>query len=303
MSLCSQVRDTPPRGSGRSSRPFSGRIVRVLVFACPLVSFLPGAAGQQSSLPIEVIDRPAIATLDRVALRNGANKGPAIQGSQGKGDTCLLPPLDFLADPMVPAARLQIPTKAKKEYGEACIALTNNKTEKAEKNLRKAVQEYPKYSAAWVTLGQVLALQQRADEARTACAGVAIEDPSYVPAYLCLADLAARAHDWDDVLRLSSRALEFDPTTNPVTYEYHAAANLNLNKLADAERSGLRAVGIDVNHHEPRVHFVLAQIYEAEGDTANEVTQLQEYLKFAGSPDDAAAVKQYLSELEKRTGK
>ena len=60
----------------------------------------------------------------------------------------------------------------------------------------------------------------------------------------------------------------------------------------------MRALDIDKNNTEPRIHFVLAQIYAAKGDRANEAAQLREYLKFAGSPDDAAMVKQYLSELE-----
>jgi hypothetical protein len=41
--------------------------------------------------------------------------------------------------------------------------------------------------------------------------------------YLCLADIALRAHDWGEVLKLSSHALEVDPTNNAVAYEYHAA--------------------------------------------------------------------------------
>ena len=80
-------------------------------------------------------------------------------------------------------------------------------------------------------------------------------------------------------------------------------ANLNLHNLADAEKSGLRAVDIDKNHREPRVYFVLAQIYEAKGDPANEATQLRVYLKYASNPDDVAMVKQYLSELEKQASK
>ena len=79
-------------------------------------------------------------------------------------------------------------------------------------------------------------------------------DPTYVPAYLCLADIAARGQSWDEVLKLSGRALELDPSANAVAYEYHAAANLNLHNLAGAEKSGLRAVAIDKDHREPRVH-------------------------------------------------
>jgi len=74
---------------------------------------------------------------------------------------------------------------------------------------------------------------------------------------------------------------------------------LHLHNLGEAEKSGLRAVDIDKEHRDPRVYFVLAQIYEAKGDFAHETEQLREYLKYASSPDDIALVKQFLSRLEK----
>ena len=300
MSLCIAARSAALIQADRDVGLLSVRMIAPLVWGCALAF---SAAAQQSPLPVDVIDRPAMDTLDRIGISNGLNKSPARPSTPQPGDSCLLPPLAFLTDPTVPAARLQIPTKAKKEYGEACAALVEKNTAKAEKHLHKAVQEYPKYSAARVTLGQLFASQQRADEARAACAQVATEDASYVPAYLCLADIAARVHDWNDVLKLSSRALEFDPTTDAVAYEYHAAANLNLHNLAEAEKSALRAVGMDVNHHEPRVYFVLAQIYEAKREPVNEAAQLREYLKYITSPDDIAMMKQQLAELEKQPGK
>jgi predicted Zn-dependent protease len=180
----------------------------------------------------------------------------------------LLPPLNLATAPAVSAQQLQVPATARKEYQQACAALKNKKAADAEKHLRKAVQAYPKYAAAWVTLGQVLAAQQRPDEARAACSQGSLADSRYVPGYL---------------------------------YEYHAAANLNRRNLNDAEKSGLRAVEIDTNHREPRVHFVLAQIYEAKGDKAKEASQLREFLKYATNPDDVVMVKQSLAELEKET--
>src|SRR6202008_4189114 len=105
------------------------------------------------------------------------------------------------------AEQLRIPAQAPREYQGACSALTKKKYPDAEKHLRKAVQEYPKYSAAWVTLGQVLAAQQRTEDARSACSQASTVDPIYVPAYLCLAEIAARSQDWDAELKLSSRAL------------------------------------------------------------------------------------------------
>lgn len=181
--------------------------------------------------------------------------------------------------------------------------LRSHKPADAEKHLRKAVREYPKYSVAWVTLGQMLAADKRSDEGQSACLRASIVAPKYLAAYLCLADIAARIHAWNEVLKLSERALEVDPTQAVLAYEYNAAANLNLRHLAEAEKSGLRAVDIDKENHEPRAHFVLAQIYEAKGDKENEIKQLREYVKHADNPEDVAAVNEFLLQLENRKPK
>jgi predicted Zn-dependent protease len=101
------------------------------------------------------------------------------------------------------------------------------------------------------------------------------------------------------VLESSQRALELDPARDPVAYDYQAAALLNLHRLPDAEKSAMKAIEIDHNHIDPRVHFLLAQIYDAEGELTREESELKEFLKFAG-PSDAAMVNQYLSELKSR---
>ena len=41
---------------------------------------------------------------------------------------------------------------------------------------------------------------------------------------------------------------------------------------------------IDKSNNDPRIHFLLAQIYEGKGDRSNEATQLREYLKYATIP-------------------
>jgi tetratricopeptide (TPR) repeat protein len=264
--------------------------ILVLVFACAVAV-------------AQVVDSREITTADQVGLRNARNGAATPPQTSAKDhDTCLLPPLNQTR-PSVSSVQLQAPAAAGKEYQKACSDLKDKKIADAEKHLRKAVREYPKYAAAWVTLGQVLAAQQRTDEARGACLQGSAVDSSFAPAYLCLADIAARARSWDVVLKLSGRALDLDPAHNAVAYEYHAAANLNLHMLAEAEKSGLRAVEIDDAHREPRVHFILAQIYEAKGDSAKEAVQLQEYLKYADSPGDVALVKQYLLKLEQQAGK
>ena len=249
---------------------------------------------------ISNIPKPAVDTLDRVTLRNEPSNAQSKEKGIARDESCLLPPLTLMSSPTVAVDQLQRTAKARNEYQQGCTALGKKRMADAEKHFRKALHEYPQYAVAWVTLGQVFATQQRTDEARSACFQGSKVETTYVPAYLCLADIAARANAWDEVLTLSGRALELNPSSNAVAYEYHAAANLNLRNLAVAEKSGLRAVEIDRDHREPRVYFVLAQIYEAKADFANEAVQLREYLKYSNSGPDTAMVKHYLLDLEQR---
>jgi len=257
----------------------------------------PGApAGDISQLPREVTR-----TIDGVNQRNGPDDARLPKKKLPADGSCLLPPLSSVTPaPTVAAEQLKIPGKASKEYAEACGAVWSRKFPDAEKHLHVAVREYGKYSLAWVTLGQVLSAEKRLDEAKVACAQATIADPTFAPAYLCLADFAARSHDWAGVLQLSERALGLGTNYTVVAYEYNAAANLNLHNLTAAEKSGLRAVELDRDHREPRVHFVLAQVYEAKGDCENEAKQLREYLKYAGDTAEMAIIKAALLQLESR---
>jgi hypothetical protein len=214
--------------------------------------------------------------------------------------TCLLSPLTFMSSPTIDVGQLQKAAGARDEYQRGCEDLRKKKNLEAEKHFRKALKEFPGYALAWVTLGQLLAKEQRTGEARNACSQASAADARYVAAYLCLADIEAQAHNWEEVLRFSASALGLEPTSNAVAYEYNAVGNLNLHKLAEAEKSGLLAVEIDREHREPHVHFVLAQIYEAKHDSASEAAQLREYLKYCNSPTNAALVGQWLANLEKQ---
>jgi tetratricopeptide (TPR) repeat protein len=241
-------------------------------------------------------------TFDQNKLRYGDKAGP-VTTNMGEKDTCFLPPLNGVGNPTVAVANLQAAVKAKKEYSAACDALRDKKYPAAEERLRKVVQLEEKYPAAWVTLGQLLAAQQKNDEARQACSHALEADANYVPSHLCLADIAVRAGSWEEALTHTGRALELDPTNDAPAYAYSAAANLNLHRLAEAEKNGLRALEIDRNNNDPRVHFLMAQIYEAKKNPTSEAAQLREYLKYASDPAEAAMVKQALADLEKRARK
>jgi len=168
----------------------------------------------------------------------------------------------------------------------------------AEKHLRKAVAHYERYAAGWVLLGQLLESEQKLEEASDACAKSLNASSSYLPGFLCLTGISTRQQHWLDALKFSERALEIDPTGNPVGYALNAAANLELHHLAEAEKSALKASEMDAKNSEPRVHYLLAQIYVAEGNHTRAVEQLHEYLKYAKDPADVAVAKNVLVKLE-----
>src|SRR5215469_8750749 len=206
--------------------------IRNVIFSASCIlligSALLGQGGGRAAVPSNPPPppvRPQEATFDEqhVKLESTAPK-PIIKTER---DNCFLPPLNGIQLPTVGVASLQLSSKAKKDYSSGCNAFRDGKFDSAEESFRKAVNDEPKYVTAWVTLGQLLAGRQKLDDARTACSTAQAADSIYVPAHLCLADIAARSGQWNDALKLSSRALEIDPSNNPVAYDYKAAAQLN----------------------------------------------------------------------------
>jgi tetratricopeptide (TPR) repeat protein len=218
-------------------------------------------------------------------------------------ESCFLWPLTGTRSSTAGVASLQVPGPARKDFQRACSAAGEKELGKAEEHLRKALHADGQYPAAWVLLGQVLKAEQKAEDARNACAQALRADPNYIAADLCLADLSAIEHQWDDMLRYADTAVALDPTNDPHAYFYTAGAYFGLHRLHEAENSALKAIEIDKANREPRAHFLLAQIYEIERKPDAEAEQLKEYLKSATDPQEVAMVKKYLAQLTENRGK
>jgi len=276
----------------------------IVAFAM-LRNALPLCADRRQNGPVSPLAAMPQVPQSRNASLVELDQAGAIQRrtSVGNESACFLPPLNSLSKSTVGVADLEVPSKPHSEFESGCQALRKNKFADAEKHLRKAVEQYEKYAAAWVLLGQLLENQQKPEEARAACSQSLSASATYVPAYLCLSDISTRQQNWDDALKFSAHVLELDPTSNAVGYAYYATAEFRLHRLAEAERNALKALEIDVRNSEPRIHFLLAQIYAAKGDRPRTAAQLREYLKYAKDPNDIALVKKYLARLDRETGK
>jgi tetratricopeptide (TPR) repeat protein len=218
-------------------------------------------------------------------------------------ESCLMWIVVRTPAPTVSVAALQVPAKAKGEFGKACSDVKGKKFANAEGHLRKAVEEYPQYAAAWVLLGQVLEAGNQTEEAQSACSQASHVDPAYAPAYLCLADLSAQRKEWNETLNLTDRALALDPVQNVYGCFYSAMAQFHLDLVPEAEKNALRAIEADHEHRVPKAHLLLAQIYEGNNDFRGAASQLRIYLKAAPNSPESAGARKSLAELESKIPK
>ncbi len=202
--------------------------------------------------------------------------------------------------PTVSVSRLSVPDKASSEYQRECSAFKDKRYLEAERHGRKAIDLYPSYAAAWVVLGQTFGAENKPTEARDACSKAAAVDARYSPSYICLADFAAAANDWEQVLKLSSRALDLDPATNMYAFFYTANADFHLQKWSDAELNALSAEKLDTWRHLPQVHLLLGQIYKEEGKSHDEEDEFRQFLKQKPNAPESTSVRQTLTQLEAR---
>jgi tetratricopeptide (TPR) repeat protein len=229
--------------------------------------------------------------------------GPQSPNYVGANESCLMWTDAKVQRAMIGVATLKVPGKARGEYKKGCSDVKDKKLASAEDHLRKAVQEYPRYAAAWALLGQVLDAGNRIAEARAACSQASGADSSYMPAYLCLADVAAQLNEWHQTLDQANRALALDPVHNLYGNFYSAMAQFHLSDLPAAEKNALETIDADHLHRIPQAHLLLAQIYGANHDLDGASVQLRAYLKVAPSSPDSAALRKSLADIEARISK
>jgi tetratricopeptide (TPR) repeat protein len=215
------------------------------------------------------------------------------------------------------AAAYNAPKDARRAFEKGIEAEKHGKLADARQYLQQAVAIYPRYTSAWFQLGTVLQKETQYPAARTAYTQATTIDSKFLPPYLSLASMAFAAQDWPQVLNLTDHIVERDPLRyaditgyildlDPLDYAeayfYNSAANFNLNKIADAEKSGLKAERLDVRPRFPQLHLLLADIFAQKNDYATAISEAKIYLELAPHAKDADQVRERLAKLEKLNG-
>jgi tetratricopeptide (TPR) repeat protein len=212
----------------------------------------------------------------------------------------------------VSASAYRAPPRAISAYEKGVEAQRKGKTADARKHFEKAVEIYPAYANAWFQLGAVLQKEQQKDAARAAFTKAAASDSRFLPPYLSLALMAFEAGNWTEVLSYTNHVLDDDPMHHMPGYVldldssnyaeasfYSAVANYKLNRLEDAEKSGLKTAHTDLLTHFPQVHLLLSEIYARKNDYDSAIIEVRTFLELAPHGKNVEQVRERLAQLEK----
>jgi tetratricopeptide (TPR) repeat protein len=202
------------------------------------------------------------------------------------------------ADGMVSVASLQVPAKARKEYEKGSESLEKGNLAEAEKSLRKAIELYPKFAEAWLRLGDLEQQQKNLEGAMADYQEAMNSDANFGLPYLRMAYVTAVTSKWEETRKLTEKLISLDPVSFPLAYYYNAVAEFNLNHIARAETSALRAESLDKLHSEPGVELLLATLYNAKGAPAMAADHYRAYLKLVPNGPLNQRVKADLAKTE-----
>lgn len=211
--------------------------------------------------------------------------------------TIILRREDVSANTSVSSTSASASKDAAKSFERARSEWFDNKPDRAQRNLQKAVEQYPQYAEAWYQLGK---LQEAADspEAIHSFSKAVAADANFAPPYEHLASVAAQNADWKLVLSTANRALELTPRGSIQIWYFHALGNFLAQRMDVAEASAKKSLSMDPLHMQPNTEQLLAVILSQRGDNAGAIEHLHNCLTYFAPGANLELVKKQLVELE-----
>ena len=226
------------------------------------------------------------------------------EGSFGeiRMDTIVLQQLGGGSGTTISLTTMQAPNSARHAYEKAEKAIAKEHFKDAEKELSKAVQEYPKFAAAWALLGMIHQNDKQVDQASKDYTQAIASDPQYARPYLGLAAISVGQKNWQETLRLTEQLNRLAPLAYPDAYFFSGIANYNLKKVDDAERSMRKFLTLDTEHKRPIAVLYLGEILSVQKDFAGAVEQTRAYLALAPNAPNSDSVRAMLKQFEQLSG-
>lgn len=197
------------------------------------------------------------------------------------------------------ATTAMAPHKAKKAYDKGRDLEQKKKWAEAEKKFQEAAQLYPRFAAAWLELGRVQLQSKDLTGARESLQKSVAADPQFVSPHEILAALNFQQRQWQQAADESGAVLRLNPLSFPQDWFYNSAANYYLGHYDVAEKSARRGLQSDVDHHIPRLEYLLGVILAQKHDYQGAAEHMRNYVRLAPKAADVAQVNQQIAELDK----
>jgi hypothetical protein len=241
---------------------------------CAVEAALPGFTSSVITIPNrDLLDNPDIGTI-KLSREEGAT-GAAVSTTTATA-----------------------PKDAMKAFDKARADWLEQKPDRAQKDLVKAVQVYPQFAEAWYQLGKIQEAAKSQD-AQNSFAKAAAADPKFIPPYERIVPFAALAGKWQEVADDTAHELELNPRGTPQIWYYNALGNYKVNKKDVAEASATKALAMDPLHTQSATEQLLAVMLADKRDFAGALAHLRNCLTYLPAGPNADIVKQQVEQLEK----
>ena len=268
----------PGIGGGRNTGGFGGGGMQNRLMGCELRATLPGFRSEAVDLSQRrYMDNPDVGTIILHRLAK-------VEGFTFSATTAFAP------------------KDARKAYEKGKEAVKKQKWADAERELRKAVDAYPKFAMAWNELGSVYQAQSKVDDAKVAYGESIKADAKLVTPYPQLMRIAASEKKWEEAAEYGGKAIKLNPYLSPDVYFLSGVAHYQSKKMDTAEEHARQAIKLDEKHRNPKSTYLLGVILAEKNDLPGAAEAMRNYLKYSPDAQDAAQVKQQLASIEQSLG-
>lgn len=189
------------------------------------------------------------------------------------------------------------PKEATKLFEKARSEWLASRWGRAEKELQKAVQIYPRFAEAWYQIGKIQEAS-KSPEAWGSFSKAVAADSKFALPYEHMALLAAQAENWRELLLVTTRALELNPRGTLDIWYFNALANYHLRRWDVAEASAITSLSMDPLHLQPNAEQLLGVTLAEKQDFAGALRHLRKYLAYVPSGPNSKVVKQQIAKVE-----
>lgn len=211
--------------------------------------------------------------------------------------TIVLTRMEGVTGSTISMTTMSAPPSARQAYEKGEKAVDRNKFPEAEKELKKAVTEYPDFAAAWSMLGEVHRHNSDYVSARADYLKAIALDAKFVNPYYGMAIVSVHEKNWPEVLKYSDEVAKLNPVAYPLTGMYSAAANYYLGNLDVAEKNARAFEQADVKHEHPDSSLLLSNILLAKHDYDGAAKALEGFLKIVPNATNAADIRKQIKNL------